>query len=243
MAKYQRAYFPMKEIRIVQGHGKGASTHRYSLAIDMNGKGAKTIENIYAPFDCKVSKLYQPSNTKDHANTVWLTSTCKVLCVNGYYGYLTMSITHPAGISKMRIGQKFKQGELILKEGATGKAEAPHAHIELAKGTKAGWHKTHGSWVIDNAVPPEDYLFLREDAVIYPNDFNGQLGKMVKESDITYKVVNVSDPPLLIRTLAFVKIGELHNGDEVIKFDNNKRCKVYHYGVLGYTYSKYLKKK
>lgn len=240
---YQRAYFPMKEIKIVQGYGKGTLSHKYGFPIDMNGKDANTIEKIYAPFDCKVTNLYQPKDTKDHANTVWLTSTRKVLCCNGYYGYLTMSITHPSGISKMKLGKTYKQWACILEEGSTGHAQAPHAHIELAKGKKANWHSDHGQWVIDNGVKPEEYLFVSDDTIIYKSNFNGQLGKLVKEKDITYKVKGVPSEPLIIRSLPYPlghKIGELYNGDEVIKF--NDKAKVYHYECLGYTSNKYLKK-
>lgn len=243
MTKYQRAYFPMKEIKIVQGYGKGTYSHKYGYPIDMNGKGATTIENVYAPFDCKVTKLYQPKDTKTHANTVWLTSAQKVLCVNGYYGYLTMSITHPSEISKMKLGTKYKQGTLICKEGSTGKAQAPHIHLELAKGEKAGWHSDHGQWVIDNGVKPEEYLFVPDEAKIYKSNFNGKLGPLIKEKDITYKVAGVPSQPLIIRSLPYPlgkKIGELRNGDEVIKFNN--LAKIYHYGILGYTSNKYLKK-
>ena len=241
---YQRAYFPMKDIRIVQGYGSGTKTHKYGYPIDMNGKGASTIEKVYAPFDCKVTNLYQPKDTKTHANTVWLTSTRKVLCCNGYYGYLTISITHPSGISKMKLGTTYKQWKCILEEGSTGHAEAPHIHLELAKGKKAGWHSDHGQWVIDNGVKPEEYLFVANDAVIHKSNFNGNLGKLIKEKDITYKVVGVPSEPLLIRSQPYPlghKIGELYNGDEVIKF--NDKAKVYHYECLGYTSNKYLKKK
>ena len=243
MTKYQRAYFPMKEIRLVQGYGKGTKTHAYGYPLDMNGKGAATIEAVYAPFDCKITKLYQPKDTKTHANTVWLTSTVKVLCPNGYYGYLTVSITHPEGISKMKLGTTYKQGVQILKEGSTGYAEAPHIHLEVAKGEKAGWHSDHGQWIIDNGVKPEEYLFVREDAIIYKSNFKGNVGSLIKESDITYKVKNVPSEPLIIRTLPWPfgkKNGELRNGDDVIKFNN--KALVYHYGILGYTINKYLKK-
>lgn len=240
---YQRAYWPMKEIKIVQGYGKETLSHKYGFPIDMNGKGANTIEKIYAPFDCKITKLFQPKDTKNNANTVWLTSTRKVLCCNGYYGYLTMSITHPSGISKMKLGKTYKQWTCILEEGSTGHAQAPHAHIELAKGKKANWHSDHGQWVIDNGVKPEEYLFVSDDTIIYKSNFNGQLGKLIKEKDITYKVKGVSSEPLIIRSLPYPlghKIGELYNGDEVIKF--NDKAKVYHYECLGYTSNKYLKK-
>ena len=82
---YQRAYFPMDILNITQGYGSSSSTHKLSYALDFNGDSTK-VEKVYAPFDCKITKLYQPKDTTKHANTVWLTSTKKVLSPNGYYG-------------------------------------------------------------------------------------------------------------------------------------------------------------
>ena len=84
---FERAYFPMKVINISQKYGTGS--HRLGYALDLSGASSDK-ESVFAPFNCRVSKLYQPKDTKKHANTVWLTSTNKVLCPNGYYGYLTI---------------------------------------------------------------------------------------------------------------------------------------------------------
>lgn len=240
---YQRAYFPTKEINLTQGYGVLSSTHKYSYALDLGG-----IYEPFAPFDCKVSKVYAPSDTKK-SREVWLTSTHKVLCSNGVYDYLTMSITHPYAIGKLKVGQEFKQFQKlgISTSVMTGLASGPHCHIELSLGKKAGWDdatiKKHGQYVNVNMIKAEDYLFITEDTYIKNNKYKLKTYNFVKESQLTYRVVGVPSEPLYIRNKATNKvIGKLYNGNEVIKFDNKTRCLVYHYEALGLTYKKYLKK-
>lgn len=241
---YQRAYAPIKYIFVGQGYGALSGSHKHGYQIDLSG-----IYKPFAPFDCKVTKIYNPSSTK-HAKEVWLTSTKKVLCANGYYGYLTMSITHPKGISKLKLGQTFKQFESlgITTADMTGVYDGPHAHIELSLGKKAGWdttlEKKYGEYINVNKVKPEEYLFITEDTKVVRETYKLKTYHFKKESELTYKVVKVIDPPLYIRNKNTDKIiGKLYNGDEVIKFNNKSRCLVYHYEALGLTYKKYLKKK
>lgn len=246
---YQRAYFPVKTISLSQGYGSGSSTHKLSYAIDLAG-----IQNVYAPFDCKVTKLYQPIDTKNHANTVWLTSTKKVLSPNGYYGYLTISITHPSEISKMRIGTIYKQGEKICTTSKmTGNATGNHVHIEVAKGKDSGWVKKkngkYSEYVILNKVKAEDYLFVDEDSTIKKKAYKNKNYNFIKESDITYVVKNVPSEPLNVRSTTSLNntkniIGGLTNGEEVIKFyDKGNMSYIYHYETMGYVANRYLIKK
>lgn len=250
--EYQRAYWPMNNIKLSQGYGKNSSTHEYSYAMDICGKDAGA-EEIFAPFDCKVTKLYQPKNTVKNAPEVWLTSTKKVLCANGYYGFLTMSLTHANEILKMKLGQTFKQFDFVCKEGKLGGATGNHAHLELSKGQTAGWDsaiiKKYKSYVNVNKVKPEEYLFVRENAKVLKNTYKGTTYNFIKESDITYKVVNVPSEPLLIHKSADYKDSTildkkgLKNGDEVIGFyKKGSLMYIYNYSRLGYTASKYLKK-
>lgn len=240
---YQRAFLPTRHEYIGQGYGLLSSTHKHSYALDLSGD-----YELFAPFDCKVTKIYNPKSLKK-AKEVWLTSTKKVLCSNGYYGYLTMSITHPKGISKLKLDQKFKQFDklgLNTKE-MTGLYSGNHAHIELSLGKEAGWDNNlinkYGEYINVNKVKPEKYLFITEDTKVVKEKWKLNKYHFIKQSEITYKVVNVVNPPLNIRDKATNKvIGKLYNGNEVLKFDNNTRCLVYHYEALGLTYKKYLKK-
>lgn len=247
--KYQRAYFPAKRINVQQGYGKLSSTHKYSYAIDNGG-----IYNLFAPFDCKVSKLYVPKtkagklDTK-HSFEVWLTSTNKVLCSNGSYEYLTLSITHPYDIHKLKLGQEFKQlAPLGISTAVmTGTGTGPHAHIELSKGKKAGWDaaiaKKHKQYVNVNRIKQEDHLFITEDTAVSRETYKLKKYHFKRESEITYKVKGVPSEPLLIRDPKTNKaIGKLYNGSDVLKFNNKSKCLVYHFGALGNTIGKYIKK-
>ncbi len=249
---YQRAYFPMKVINVSQGYGIASTSHKLSYALDLSGKDSGADE-VYAPFDCKITKLYQPSDTRKHANTVWLTSTEKVLSPNGYYGYLTISITHPAEITNMKLGRVYKQGEFLCHEGKTGNASGNHIHLEVSKGTSAGWSlKKSGiyeEYVTFNKVKPEEYLFARDDAIIRNSIYKGYKYRFIKEKDITYKVEDVPSLPLNVHTSAdyrsdtIIKNKGLKNGDEVIRFYiKNGLAYIYHYEIMGYIANKYLKK-
>lgn len=250
---YQRAYVPMKYIKITNGYGDGTG-HPYSYALDLAGQdGGQDV--VFAPFDCKVTKLYQPRTKsgaidKTHSPEVWITSTKPVLCANGYYGYMTVSLTHSPEVYNMKIGQTFKQFETVCHEGSQGVGKGNHIHLEVSKGTEAGWDilKRNGKtyYVNKNRVKPEEYLFATEDAVILRETYNGKTYHFKKESEMTYVVYNVPSEPLIIRSKPYPlgkKIGELYNGNEVIKFNDNTQCLVYHYEHLGYTPKKYLKKK
>ena len=239
---YQRAYWPTKTIKLGQGYGNRSSSHKYSYAMDLSGN-----YKVFAPFDCKVTKVYKPIDTKK-SREVWLTSTKKVLCANGYYGFLTMSITHPADIINLRVGQKFQQFQdlEISTSIMTGTNNGRHAHIELSKGTEAGWDekiiKKYGEYVNVNKVKPEEYLFVIDDGKILDNEYKGTYYKFIKEKNITYQIYNVPSEPLIIRSRPLIgkKIGTLYNGNEVLKF--NDKAYIYRCEVLGYVPKKYLKK-
>ena len=249
---YQRAYVPMKVINVTNGYGPGTG-HPYSYAIDLAGKDEGQ-DPVFAPFDCKVTKLYQPKTKSGNIDTsrspeVWITSTRPVLCSNGYYGVMTMSLTHSRETYNLKLGQKFKQGETILHEGKQGVSYGNHIHMELTKGDKVGWDiitKNGNTYYVNkNKVKPDEYLFATKDSIIKREVKNGKRYHFKKESEMTYLVQGVPSEPLIIRSKPYPlgkKIGELYNGDEVLKFNDNTQCLIYHYEHLGYTPKKYLKK-
>lgn len=245
---YQRAYFPTNHIYLGQGYGVLSKSHKHSYALDLSGD-----YNLFAPFDCKVTKLYVPkkkdgSLDTSHSFEVWLTSSKKVLCCNGAYDYLTISITHPYDICKLKLDQEFKQFDSLKLTTIkmTGNYSGNHAHIELSLGKKAGWDKSiiekYKDYVNVNKIKPEEYLFITNDSKVLKDTYKLKTYKFIRESDITYKVKGVPSEPLYIRDDKNKVIGKLYNGNEVLKFDNKSKCKVYHYECLGYTIKKYLKK-
>lgn len=244
---YQRCYFPMKVLTLSQGYGASSSTHKYSYAMDFCGKDAGKDE-VYAPFDCKVTKVFAK---KGKSYEVWLCSTKKVLCANGHYGIMTMSITHPSEIKNMKVGQKFSQGDFICHEGKEG-ATANHIHLELSTGNSSGWDtkKVNGVtyYFNKNKVKPDEYLFVREDTEIKKTKYKNTTYKFKKESDITKIIYNVKNPPLNmhskpnIKKSSIIKGAGLKNGDDVIYFGIEEGMnKVYRCSHLGYIAKGHIK--
>lgn len=239
---YQRAYFPMKVLNLTQGYGNSSSSHKDSYALDFGGKDSGK-DPIYAPFDCKVTKIYVKSG---HSYEVWLTSTKKVLARNGYYGYLTISMTHPSEIAKMKLNQTFKQGDIVCYEGKEG-ASSNHVHLELSVGTSAGWDESlakKGIYVNKNKVKLEEYLFLPENCTIKNEVYKSKKYHFDKESAIT-KLINSKDGLNVHGTRDFKKssiIKTFKNKDDVILLKIiGDYALVYRMSTLGWVSKKYLK--
>lgn len=218
----QRAYFPMKVINLTQGYGDKTSTHKYSYALDLAGKDSGS-DDVFAPFDCKITKLYQPSDTKNHANTVWLTSLEEVECANGYKGHLTVSITHPSEISKMKLGTTYKQGDKICTEGKTGNASGNHIHLEVGKGKNCSWENIKNNWIITNKVKPEEYLFVKKDSTIKNDTYKGDKYNFVVETDEPIVEDNTNEY-VIQKGDNLTKIANKFNTtvDELVKLNNIK---------------------
>ena len=61
----QKALFPMQYLNITQGYGVG--THKGTYAIDNAGRNTG-IDNVVAPFDCKVKKIWNNGNNEERNN-------------------------------------------------------------------------------------------------------------------------------------------------------------------------------
>ena len=174
-----KGYFPMKYYNLTQGY-INSTTHQGTYALDNAGKDSGKDE-IYAPFDCEVTKLYVKSN---HAYTVWLTSLNPIMGANGKEEYLTMMIVHPEDIASLKVGETFKEGQVVCHEGKTGRATGNHAHLELGIG-KCSWHQnSYGVWMIDNAIKLEDYLFMKNDTIILNETYKNNKYTFKKENEV-----------------------------------------------------------
>lgn len=154
----QQALFPMKNLRITQGYDQGS--HRGSYAIDIAGKD-QGIENAYAPFDGVIKRKYTVGNS------VWFESLNKVKYADGTEDFAVVMFTHDSNTDNIKVGQVFKQGEVIYQEG-TANASANHIHLECGRGkfSGTGWQKTGyvyqgvETYTISNRVKPQDMLFV-----------------------------------------------------------------------------------
>lgn len=156
----QKALYPMRYLNITQGWGVG--THSGTAAIDIAGKDAG-IDNVFAPFDCKVKKIW------NNGNTVWIESINAVEWANGTKSKATMSFTHDNNVSNLRVGQRIAQGTVFYQEGTAGNATGNNVHMECAKGTfvGTGWFLNRfGWWTINNMVKPNDLLWLNTGTIV-----------------------------------------------------------------------------
>jgi hypothetical protein len=100
-------------------------------------------------------------------NTIWLESTSKVYFADGTSDYFTMLVTHPNDddLKKIKVGQVFKRGEKICREGING-ATANHLHISGGKGKYVGngWScNSYGKYVLttaNGAYKPEKLFYV-----------------------------------------------------------------------------------
>lgn len=123
-------------------------------------------EWFYCPCDeIKVIRIYGVGN--GGTNTIWLQSTSKVDFADSTTDYFTVQITHPDDddLSRLSVGQKFKRGEKICREGTDG-ANGNHLHMSGGKGTITGngWVlNSNNKWVLsttNGAFKPEKLFFV-----------------------------------------------------------------------------------
>lgn len=115
--------------------------------------------------EMKIAKIYGVGN--GGTNTIWLESAGKVDLADGTRDYVTCQITHPNDddLKKLKVGQKFKRGEKICREGSDG-ASGNHLHMSFGKGKIKGngWIKnSNGKWVLttkNGAFKPETMIYV-----------------------------------------------------------------------------------
>lgn len=129
--------------------------------------GTKGRSYFYAPCDVIIRRIYGVGNKG--TNTIWMESKNKVKLASGKESYVTILVTHPGDddLSKIKVGQTFKQGTKMFREGKDGFATGHHFHIEIAtckfsKLKNKGWVKNNkNTWVISsNSVKPESAFFI-----------------------------------------------------------------------------------
>ena len=166
--------YPVKNMRITQTYAGGASHKPHTTGspkdypIDEGGKDTGR-EYMYCPCDEVIVKRIYGVGTSG-TNTLWLQSTSKVYFADGTSDYCTIQITHPNDddLLKMKVGQKFRRGEAICREGMDG-ATGNHLHISAGKGTIKGngWTLSSTSkWVLTvngSTDKPENLFYIDPD--------------------------------------------------------------------------------
>lgn len=162
--------YPTKNMNITQSY-KGSYSHSgnyngkpadYPIDEACSGSGR---EYMFCPCDSMVVKrIYGVGG--GGTNTIWLESTEKVVMPCGT-DYVTIMIIHPMDddLSKLKVGQVFKRGQQMFREGTDGNATGNHFHISVGKGKyRNGWvQNTKGNWVLDTVngtITPEAAFYI-----------------------------------------------------------------------------------
>lgn len=164
--------YPMKIMNITQNYKNGYSHAKYSQGtpkdypIDDNGGGTGR-SYAYCPCDeMKVVRIFGVGT--GGTNTIWLTSTKKVIFADGTIDYVTIRFTHPNDdtLRGIRVGTRFKLKQPMFKEGNDGNSTGYHFHISVGKGKLKGngWtQNSRGAWVTQTThgvVPPQRAFFI-----------------------------------------------------------------------------------
>lgn len=151
--------YPTKVINITQTHLEGnhashSSGEPKDYPID-DGSADAGRSYFYCPCDeMKIVKIYGVGSSG--VNTVWMTSTAPVDMPAGS-AYVTVMVEHPEDddLLKLKVGQIFKRGEAMFREGGNGANGAGtygnHFHISVGTGqiVGTGWRQnSKGAWVI-----------------------------------------------------------------------------------------------
>lgn len=163
--------YPFKNMRITQTP-TGSTSHKphttgspKDYPIDEGGKNTGR-EAVYCPCDEIIIRRVYGVGTSG-TNTVFFESTTVCDFADGTRGYLCGLITHSndSDLKDLKVGQKFKRGEIICYEGTDG-GVGMHAHMSFGKGRLKGngWAKnTKSKWVltaVSGTFKPEQICFV-----------------------------------------------------------------------------------
>ncbi len=149
----QYAIHPLKIIRETQAIG-GSYSHKGTYALDEGGKDTGN-DNLYAPCDLKVVAKGSSSY-----NAVYYQSINKVKFANGIEDHINFRTMHDNDISNIKVGQVFKQFDIIGQEGKRG-ATGNHTHLQVARGVYRGIYKNvYGWYMLVNEIAPNKVFSL-----------------------------------------------------------------------------------
>ena len=222
--------FPMKVLRVTQTY-TGKTSHLphttgtpKDYPIDLGGADSGR-DYVYCPCDkMSIVRIYGVGNSG--TNTVWATSTDKVVFADGTSDYVTIQFTHmnDDDLKKIKVGQVFKRKDKMFREGKDG-ATANHIHLSVGKGkiTGNGWAKnSNGKWVLTTtggAIKPEKAFYVDEDFTVIKNTGGLVFKKLPEEKAyITTANLNIRSKP----STASAKVGLYKKGKKIIVTEINK---------------------
>ena len=182
--------YPTKKMYISQSydgkysHIKSSTGTPFDYPID-ESCGSNERDYFYCPCDEVVIKKIYGVGAKG-TNTIWMSSTNKVKLANGTEDYITIMVVHPNDdtLKGIKVGQKYKRGAKMFREGNDGNATGYHFHISVSCGRFSGngWVKNNkGAWVITGrAIKPEDAFFIDDSFTKIINNRGLNFKKLIK---------------------------------------------------------------
>lgn len=248
----QYLIYPFKVMGISQTYDGSYSHRKYSTGnrkdYPIDEAGADTGRNyMYAPADVVVKRIYGKGDSRK-PNTVWLQTQKKVITPIGIY-YVTGRMTHMSDgdIRNLKVGDVFKAGERLFREGTDGGATGNHIHMAWGTGKfkSPGWAANNkGAYVLTTTgsnKKPEQLFFVDRKFTRIKNR-RGLKFKIKPTPAARY--VNTPGSRLNIRDSYSTEakiVGKLNNNDKVTVYTTRKDWSLI--GVRKWVSSKYLKKR
>ena len=161
--------YPLRNMRITQNYSGNTShkLHWYNsknykdYPIDDGGKDGGR-EGIYCPCDEMRVTAIKGVGNKNITNTIWLVSTTKVQTPTfNDYAFMTLTHSNDSDFKNIKVGTKFKRGELIVREGENVRV-ATHIHMTFGRGSSNSWiYNSNKKLVIKgNTKKPEEVCYI-----------------------------------------------------------------------------------
>ena len=229
MAKNYLTY-PFKTMRITQSY-TGTTSHKphttgypKDYPLDEGGKDGGR-DAFHCPCDeLKIVRIYGVGN--GGTNTIWVESTTPVYFADGTSNYTCGQITHPndSDIRDLKVGQKFKRGEVICYEGTDG-ATGNHIHFSFGKGKYkgSGWTRnTKGKYVLtttSGAYKPEQLFYVDKSFTKIANSRGLPFKDMPKEEAKKPTTTKTEKKDNFFPSRGYFKKGDSHkNVGKIAKF-------------------------
>lgn len=170
--------YPLKIMRITQNYN-GETSHKINwyksknykdYPIDDGGKDGGR-DGIYCPCDEMVVTAIRGLGNNKITNTIWLVSTEKVSTPTfNDYAFMTLTHSNDVDFKNIKVGTKFKRGQLIVREGEDYKV-ATHIHMVFGRGHCDNWVKnSNNAYVMKgNTLKPEEVCYIDKNFTVIKN--------------------------------------------------------------------------
>ena len=160
--------YPTKYMNITQTYKSTYSHYPHTTGtpkdypIDEAGNPSGEKSAVYCNCDELEVTAIRGLGNKNVTNTIWLVSTTPVVTPT-FTDYAFVTYTHPndEDLKNIKVGQKFKRGEIITYEGTDG-ASGPHVHIVCGRGKSSNWtENSNHKWVmVGDCKKPEEVFYV-----------------------------------------------------------------------------------